>query len=54
MENGRRKIRLCLFGIILAAVVIGVCYYYGNSGQYQQDGSEGTLVKFTQEEQDGR
>ena len=22
MENGRRKIRICLFGIVLAAVVI--------------------------------
>ncbi len=34
MENGRRKIRICLFGIVLAAVVVGIFYYYFNgSGQ---------------------
>lgn len=44
MENGRRKIRICLFGIVLAAVVIGIFYYYFNSnGQIRS--SEGTLIK---------
>ena len=30
MEEGRRKIRICLMSMILAAVVIGIFYYYYN------------------------
>lgn len=44
MENGRRKIRICLLGIVLAAVAIGIFYYYF-SGKQQQKGSEGTLIQ---------
>lgn len=44
MENGRRKIRICLFSIVLAAVVIGIFYYY-YSGNSQVRSSEGTLIQ---------
>ena len=44
MENGRRKICICLFGIVLAAVVVGIFYYYF-SGSGQVRSSEGTLIK---------
>ena len=44
MENGRRKIRICLFSIVLAAVVIGLLYYYLN-GNEQVRSSEGTLIR---------
>lgn len=44
MENGRRKIRICLFSIVLAAVVIGLLYYYLN-GNSQVRSSEGTLIQ---------
>lgn len=44
MENGRKKIRICLFGIVLAAVVIGIFYYY-YSGNTQSRSSEGTLIQ---------
>lgn len=44
MEDGRRKIRICLLGIVLAAVVIGVFYYYFN-GNSQVRSSEGTLIQ---------
>ncbi len=44
MEEARRKIRLCLMSIVLAAAAIGVFYYY-----YQRTdtipGSEGTLIQ---------
>lgn len=49
MEHGRRKIRIWLFGIVLAAVVVGVFYYYFNSsGQIRS--SEGTLIQGTEVE----
>ena len=44
MGNGRRKIRICLFGIVLAAVVVGIFYYYFN-GSGQPSASEGTLIQ---------
>lgn len=44
MENGKRKIRICLLGIVLAAVVIGIFYYYYN-GNTKVRSSEGTLIQ---------
>ncbi|WP_176699156.1 hypothetical protein [Clostridium sp. C105KSO13] len=44
MENGKRKIRICLFSIVLAAVVIGVFYYFFN-GSTSGNNSEGTLIQ---------
>lgn len=43
MEKGRRKIRICMAGIVFAAVLVGFLYYYfGRNDQSQT--SEGTLV----------
>lgn len=47
MEDGRRKIRLCLLSIVLAAVVIGLFYYCFDSGEKAAD-QGGTLVKRTE------
>ncbi|TCS81605.1 hypothetical protein [Muricomes intestini] len=44
MEDGKRKIRICLFSIVLAAVVIGILYYYFN-GSTPVRNSEGTLIR---------
>lgn len=51
MEKGRRKIKLCLLAIVLAAIVIGVVYYYGESGN--KISSEGTLIRGEQVENYG-
>ncbi len=42
MEDGRRKIWICLLVVLLAAVVIGVLYYYSEP---KEQGSEGFLIK---------
>ena len=44
MEEGRRKIRLCLMSIVLAAVAVGIFYYYYGSTD-KIPGNEGTLIK---------
>ena len=44
MEKGRRKIRICLLGMVLAAMVVGALYYYYNENGRPQS-SEGTLVQ---------
>lgn len=49
MEDGRRKIRICLISIVLAAVVIGICYYYGSSSEQQKYSTEGTLIRDSRE-----
>ncbi len=43
MENGRRKIRFCLAGIVLAALILGICYYVLDEEQPAAD--TGTLVE---------
>lgn len=52
MEEARRKIRVCLFSIVLAAVVVGICYYYFD-GRMEAPRSEGTLIYHSAEEQYG-
>lgn len=52
MEEGRRKIRICLTIIVLAAIITGVCYYYSSAGKAERYETEGTLVN-GQEKQDG-
>ena len=42
MEDGRKKIWICLLVIVLAAVVIGVIYYYSAP---QEKGTEGFLIR---------
>ncbi len=48
MENGKRKILLCLFGVLLAAVVIGLIYYYQQTTMLKDNG-EGVLIRTVQE-----
>ena len=42
MEEGRRKIRICLMSIVLA--VIGIFYYYYNDAEAVSE-SAGTLIQ---------
>ena len=44
MEEGRKKIRLCLLGIVLAALVTGLLYHYFGQNKVSPS-NEGTLVK---------
>lgn len=44
MGEGKRKIRVCLLVLVLAAVVIGVVYYWYNGSEIIPK-SEGTLVE---------
>lgn len=43
MKNERWKVHICLIGIIVAAVLIGVCYYSISEGN-QQKNEGGILV----------
>lgn len=42
MENGRRKVWICLLVIVLAAVVVGILYYLSSP---QQPSDEGFLIR---------
>ena len=44
LEDGRRKIRICLTIMLAAAVISGVCYYYSAAGKAERYESEETLV----------
>lgn len=44
LEDGRRKIRICLTIMLVAAVISGVCYYYSAAGRAERYESEETLV----------
>lgn len=46
MEDGRKKIWICLLTVVLAAIVIGVIYYYSAP---QEQGSEGFLIRAEEE-----
>ena len=43
MEQARKRIRVCLICVVMAAVIVGFIYYF-NDGREQSDMSEGTLV----------
>ena len=43
MEKARKKIRFCLYFVVLTAIVVGILYYYGQL-QEQATISEGTLI----------
>ena len=43
-EKGRKKLRICLFFVVMAAVVIGLIYY-ASTVRVKDQFSEGTLVK---------
>lgn len=51
MENGRKKIRICLISVVLAAVIIGCFYYFTNTGKAPE--AEGTLIQGTKVERYG-
>ena len=42
MEDGRKKIWICLLTVVLAAVLIGVIYYYSAP---REQGNEGFLIR---------
>jgi hypothetical protein len=44
MEDGRRKIRICLVSIVIVAVVIGIFYYYFSESVTGRS-NEGTLIR---------
>ena len=46
MGQGRKRVWLCLLVIVLAAVVTGTIYYYGNTDR--QNSSEGVLIQGTE------
>lgn len=43
MEKARKGIRFCLCVVVLAAIVVGILYYYGQM-QEQATITEGTLI----------
>ena len=48
MEEGRRKVRLCLFYVVTAAVLAGLIYYFTEIYQTTKI-SDGTLVYMMQD-----
>lgn len=42
MDRGKRRVRLCLFAVVLTAVVLGVIYYYVQGKEEMS--MHGTLV----------
>lgn len=49
MDEARKKLRICLIFLVIAAVVIGVIYYV-NDVYSKKDVNDGTLVQMRQEE----
>lgn len=49
MEEGRKKIWLWLMVMMLTAVLVGGCYYFGTTKETSYD-NEGTLVEYTAED----
>lgn len=47
MENQRWKVHICLISIVLAAIVIGICYYYSLDEKQMKDAG-GVLVEIGQ------
>ncbi len=44
MDNARKKLRVCLICVVMAAVIVGFIYYF-NDVRSQSTVNEGTLVK---------
>lgn len=42
MDDGRKKIWICLLTAVLAAAVIGILYYFSTPGEHS---SEGFLIR---------
>ena len=45
MDDGQKKIWICLLAVVLAAVVIGILYYYSTPSEHS---SEGFLIRAEQ------
>lgn len=43
MEKARKRVNLCVFVVVLTAIVIGILYYYGEI-HGQPTVSDGTLI----------
>lgn len=50
LEKARKRLRICLIAVVLLAVVVGCMYYFGDFGK-EQDVTEGTLVRESQDTQ---
>ena len=48
LEKARKRLRICLIAVVLLAIVVGCLYYFGDFGK-EQDVTEGTLVRETQD-----
>ena len=46
MDNGQKKIWICLLIVVLAAVVIGILYYFSTPAEHS---SEGFLIRAAHE-----
>ncbi len=44
MDEARKKLRLCLIFVVIAAIIIGFIYYFRDV-RSKSDVNEGTLVK---------
>lgn len=44
MEEARRKLRVCLICVVMAAVIVGIIYYVGAVNTEKQV-NDGTLVR---------
>ncbi len=44
MDNARKKLRVCLICVVMAAVVIGLIYYFNDMRSHGKI-NEGTLVR---------
>lgn len=45
MDDGQKKIWICLLAVVLATVVIGILYYYSTPSEHS---SEGFLIRAEQ------
>lgn len=48
MEEARKKLRVCLFFVVTAAIVVGVIYYVSTM-RVEEQFNDGTLVRYEKE-----
>lgn len=48
MEEARKKLRVCLFFVVTAAIVVGVIYYVSTM-RVEEQFDDGTLVRYEKE-----
>ena len=47
MQKAKRRVRICLTFVVLAAIVIGILYYYAQKNE-PSGTNEGTLISICQ------